>query len=414
MTRFYRQLAAMLLLGVLIYPVPASAQDTSPFPLVADLAVPELVGSPTQFVGSTAISADGSTLAYTLWKVEGEDETFSDLVLVDIESGERRILPNASDRWIGVQQQSLSADGSEVAFSNDDQTWIWNGVAEPELVGPVDKALVTVSNDRATVVSNSMGLVTAYEAETGLEIVSFSGNGYLLTDSELVLLPTSSVDKVRVLDLDELVIVAEYELSKACEMELLVCNSLLAEWLDEPEDATLGERFSELTIRTSPKAGLFAEQLDHDTVLIYDVSTGFEIQYAASLDQLIGATDYEATDADVLRLYQAYFARTPDLGGAKYWILEVLRGGFTVEQIAGFMSDSQEFENNYAGTNNQEYMNAVYTNVLGRNADEEGFAYWLDLLNTDQLDRSGVVYWIAQNAEFKLAHPFGVRPHHTN
>lgn len=71
------------------------------------------------------------------------------------------------------------------------------------------------------------------------------------------------------------------------------------------------------------------------------------------------------------------------------------------------MSGSQEFENRYSGTDDQEYMNAVYANVLGRDADDEGFAYWLDLLDSGQLDRSGVVFWIAQNTEFKSAYPFG-------
>ena len=116
--------------------------------------------------------------------------------------------------------------------------------------------------------------------------------------------------------------------------------------------------------------------------------------------------DYTPADADVLRLYQAYFARTPDLGGAKYWIESVLRQGYSVEQIALWMSETQEFTNNYAGKSNGEYMSAVYGNVLGRTPDSEGYAYWLDLLDSGQLDRSGVVFWIAQNEEFRRQFQF--------
>ena len=49
---------------------------------------------------------------------------------------------------------------------------------------------------------------------------------------------------------------------------------------------------------------------------------------------------------------------------------------------------------------------AFISNVLGRYYDQAGFHYWLGLLETGQLNRGGVVRWIAANNEFIDKHPY--------
>ncbi len=132
---------------------------------------------------------------------------------------------------------------------------------------------------------------------------------------------------------------------------------------------------------------------------------------APSIDFLIAGVDYSyQADAPVLRLYQAFFNRAPDLEGAKYW-LGIRRQGFSALQIAGFMSASQEFRNNYDGTDNAEFTRRVYTNVLGRDFDQAGYDYWLDLLNKgparNGLDRPGMVFYVTDNDEFRNNYRFG-------
>ena len=127
---------------------------------------------------------------------------------------------------------------------------------------------------------------------------------------------------------------------------------------------------------------------------------------AATLQELVEAADYDpATHGSVLRLYWAFFNREPDIGGAQYWI-DINSQGYTLDQIAEYFTASQEFANNYAGTSNQQYLEAVYSNVLGRYYDQAGFHYWLGLLETGQLNRGGVVRWIAANNEFIDKHPY--------
>lgn len=127
---------------------------------------------------------------------------------------------------------------------------------------------------------------------------------------------------------------------------------------------------------------------------------------ATDLEDLLKSCDYDSNvQGDVLRLYQAFFDRTPDLAGAKYW-LRTNTSGYRLDQIAESFALSEEFTNDYAGSSNAEYLEAVYENVLGRAYDQAGFDYWLGLLDSGHLTRGGVVRWVAANDEFRMRHPF--------
>lgn len=145
-------------------------------------------------------------------------------------------------------------------------------------------------------------------------------------------------------------------------------------------------------------------------------ATASTVQSANTVAEILSAPDYSfQAHAPKLRLYQAIFDRTPDVGGAKYWI-DINNQGHDVLAIAGFMSGSAEWTNNYAGTSDREFLTRVYSNVLGRDFDQGGFNYWLDtLLGTNsyggnpefkKLDRSEVVFYITANPEFTSAYPF--------
>ncbi|MFW2382140.1 MAG: DUF4214 domain-containing protein [Acidimicrobiales bacterium] len=141
-----------------------------------------------------------------------------------------------------------------------------------------------------------------------------------------------------------------------------------------------------------------------------------DFQDAPNLISMINSTSYSnGSDAPVLRLYQAYFDRQPDLVGAKYW-LGIRRDGHDLLAIAGFMSGGQEFANNYSGVSDQEYLRRVYENMLGRTYDQAGFNYWLDILrgtndsglnpNLAKLSRSEVVFYVTGGAEFISNYPY--------
>ncbi|NNE95883.1 MAG: DUF4214 domain-containing protein [Acidimicrobiales bacterium] len=144
---------------------------------------------------------------------------------------------------------------------------------------------------------------------------------------------------------------------------------------------------------------------------------------ATTLEQIINSDEYRpGTDPEILRLYNAFFNRVPDVVGAKYWI-GVSKGevdGKTYKNIEiarFFTTSSAEFGNFYENAPSDEaFLTRVYENVLGRGSDPSGYAYWLDILkgtnasglNPDLArgDRADVVFYVALGAEFVGANPY--------
>lgn len=83
----------------------------------------------------------------------------------------------------------------------------------------------------------------------------------------------------------------------------------------------------------------------------------------------------------VVRLYIAFFLRNPEIGGYQYWLNAVTAGGRSMGQVADFFAASGEFQARYGALDNAEFVSLVYNNVLGRNPDAAGFAYWTRELN---------------------------------
>ncbi len=147
------------------------------------------------------------------------------------------------------------------------------------------------------------------------------------------------------------------------------------------------------------------------------------VSEATTLEEIINAEDYRpGTDPEILRLYNAFFNRVPDVAGAKYWI-SVSKGevdGKTYKNIEiarFFTTSSAEFRNFYENApSDEEFLTRVYENVLGRGSDPSGYAYWLDILkgtnasglNPDLAkgDRADVVFYVALGAEFVNANPY--------
>ncbi len=125
---------------------------------------------------------------------------------------------------------------------------------------------------------------------------------------------------------------------------------------------------------------------------------------ADPIQDIANASGFTGEHADVLRLYWAFFNRDPDTGGAQYWI-GISDQGNSLDIIAEQFVVSQEFQNTYGSTSNEDFLRIVYSNVLGRAADLSGYNYWLGQMNAG-LSRGGVVRWIAANNEFIVQHPY--------
>ncbi|MFN8018853.1 MAG: DUF4214 domain-containing protein, partial [Acidimicrobiales bacterium] len=103
----------------------------------------------------------------------------------------------------------------------------------------------------------------------------------------------------------------------------------------------------------------------------------------ALIDQLRRADAWHGRVGPVTRLYSAYFLRTPDTSGLTYWTNKS-RAGTRLYAISSTFAASSEFQRRYGRLTNQQFVQLVYQNVLGRSPDPSGLAYWKKQLDKGQ------------------------------
>lgn len=111
------------------------------------------------------------------------------------------------------------------------------------------------------------------------------------------------------------------------------------------------------------------------------------------------ALDVDAGPGEVFRLYQAAFKRTPDPDGLGYWIA-LKDAGMSLQEISSAFIASREFAERYGvDANDEAFIDTLYMNVLGRPADAEGQAYWLNELQTGAHNRADVLVGFSESQE---------------
>ncbi len=120
----------------------------------------------------------------------------------------------------------------------------------------------------------------------------------------------------------------------------------------------------------------------------------------ATFDQVTGLN----TDSgEMFRLYNAAFARFPDADGLKYWIDQFSSGRNTRRVVAQSFLGSAEFTERYgSNVSDETYVNNLYKNVLGRDADNDGLNYWVGNLTNGLETRYEALLGFAESAENKL------------
>ncbi len=81
--------------------------------------------------------------------------------------------------------------------------------------------------------------------------------------------------------------------------------------------------------------------------------------------------------SQVQALYVGYLGRAADQEGLNFWVNAVRNDVSTLESVALGFTLSQEYQTLYDGLTTEELVSAVYRNVLGREPDEEGRAFWV-------------------------------------
>ncbi|MFC7555955.1 DUF4214 domain-containing protein [Pseudoroseomonas wenyumeiae] len=109
--------------------------------------------------------------------------------------------------------------------------------------------------------------------------------------------------------------------------------------------------------------------------------TGAMMAQADEARFLDGRMVFDADDpaAMVLRLYQVALGRQPDPVGLNAWT-GALAAGRSIEDIGQSFLTSAEFHTLYGGLDNGGFVDQVYRNGLGREADAGGHAMWVSQL----------------------------------
>ena len=115
-----------------------------------------------------------------------------------------------------------------------------------------------------------------------------------------------------------------------------------------------------------------------------------------------------ASDAQISRLYLAYFQRLPEESGLAYW-RSVANSGVGLAAISDVFAGSAEFINTYGNLTNEQFVNQIYLNVLQRPADPGGQAYWTGQL-ANGVTRGQVMRWRSRSRRSSSTPPTPVDP----
>lgn len=117
-----------------------------------------------------------------------------------------------------------------------------------------------------------------------------------------------------------------------------------------------------------------------------------------------------STTTRLQKFYLAYFGRPADVEGLLYWSQDLTRNLAGDEvRMGGFFGNATqpEYMAIYgASTSTTAFVNAVFNNLFGRNADNSGLTYWINQYNTfvtqgqaPQDVRAKMVVWIMDGAQ---------------
>lgn len=94
---------------------------------------------------------------------------------------------------------------------------------------------------------------------------------------------------------------------------------------------------------------------------------------------------------EIAGLYAAFFDRAPDQNGLNFWVDQIQNQGKTLNDIAAGFAQHPVFASTYDGMTDEQYVNAIYNNMTGTDADAGGLQYYLDKLSSPDYSRADMV-----------------------
>ena len=157
---------------------------------------------------------------------------------------------------------------------------------------------------------------------------------------------------------------------------------------------TLSTQGTTLVDRRSDGDG--TDQLANLEALAFGDNTGgpFDLTTFAGTQNLT-----ETQMESFIELYIAYFNRAPDAIGLNFWGT-AFATGTSLQQMATEFIDQDETRATYApDLSNADFATAVYGNVLGRVADQEGYDFWVGVLDAGSVGRDQFILEVLGGAK---------------
>jgi hypothetical protein len=116
------------------------------------------------------------------------------------------------------------------------------------------------------------------------------------------------------------------------------------------------------------------------------------------VESFFNSPEFQQTGASITRLYFAFFNRFPDYGGFVFQT-NAVRTGTPITGVANNFALSPEFIATYGSLTNTQYVQQLYTNVLGRTASQPEIDFHVNRLNTGT-SRGEVMVGFSESPEY--------------
>jgi hypothetical protein len=124
------------------------------------------------------------------------------------------------------------------------------------------------------------------------------------------------------------------------------------------------------------------------------------ITRAEAVAAALTSRDFQETVTPLARLYLATFGRYPDYEGLNYYTGQ-REEARPLHEIAGEFVGSREFEQRYGTLDNAQFVELMFTNVLGHPSQAEVRNYWVEEINAGRMTRGQVLVDLAESGAFR-------------
>ncbi len=172
-----------------------------------------------------------------------------------------------------------------------------------------------------------------------------------------------------------------------------------ARYGEDPTDAELVDALYRNTLGRAGDAGGVDFWLGRraDGMTVAELLVSFA-DSPENIDRTGTRAPLSVAEGRVLRLYRAMLGRAPDAGGLGFWVGQY-HAGVSLLEIARRFAGEPEFAARYgADPSSADLIDAAYRNVLGREGDAGGVAYWNQRMD-DGLSVAGLFVAFADSDE---------------